>query len=63
MRHKLQVLLVDDEGLLRDGLCAMLNLEDGFAVAGVVSGSRGRWARNRVTPTYVAGGGGPLLPR
>ena len=39
MRRKLQVLVIDDEGLLRDGLCAMLNLEEGFAVAGVVSGT------------------------
>ena len=38
MRRKLQVLLIDDEGLLRDGLCAMLNLEEEVAVAGVVGG-------------------------
>jgi DNA-binding NarL/FixJ family response regulator len=36
MRRKLQVLLVDEEGLLRDGLCAMINQEEGFAIAGVV---------------------------
>jgi DNA-binding NarL/FixJ family response regulator len=39
MRRKLQVLIIDDEGLLRDGLCAMLNLEEGVAVVGVVSGT------------------------
>ena len=39
MRRKLQVLLVDEEGLLRDGLCAMINLEEGFAIAGVISGT------------------------
>lgn len=39
MRRKLQVLLIDEEGLLRDGLCAMINLEEGFAMAGVVSGT------------------------
>jgi DNA-binding NarL/FixJ family response regulator len=36
MCRKLQVLLVDEEGLLRDGLCVMINLEEGFAVAGVI---------------------------
>jgi two-component system response regulator NreC len=39
MRRKLQVLLIDEEGLLRDGLCAMINLEDGFTIAGVISGT------------------------
>jgi len=39
MRRKLQVLLIDEEGLLRDGLCAMINLEEGFAIAGVISGT------------------------
>jgi DNA-binding NarL/FixJ family response regulator len=39
MRRKLQVLLVDEEGLLRDGLCAMINLEESFAIAGVISGT------------------------
>jgi two-component system response regulator NreC len=39
MRRKLQVLLIDEEGLLRDGLCAMINLEESFAVAGVIAGS------------------------
>src|SRR3954469_17259470 len=37
--RKLQVLLIDDEGLLRDGLCALLNLEKEFVVAGAVSGT------------------------
>ena len=36
MRRKLQVLLIDEEGLLRDGLCAMISQEEGFAIAGVV---------------------------
>jgi DNA-binding NarL/FixJ family response regulator len=39
LRRKLQVLLIDEEGLLRDGLCAMINLEEGFAIAGVIAGS------------------------
>jgi DNA-binding NarL/FixJ family response regulator len=39
MRRKLQVLLIDEEGLLRDGLCAMMNLEEGFAIAGVIAGT------------------------
>ena len=39
MRRKLQVLLIDEEGLLRDGLCAMINLEEGFAIAGVIAGT------------------------
>ena len=39
MRRKLQVLLIDEEGLLRDGLCAMINLEEGFAIVGVISGT------------------------
>lgn len=38
-RRKLQVLLLDEEGMLRDGLCAMLNLEEGLAVAAVISGT------------------------
>src|SRR5579862_3659651 len=37
--RKLQVLLIAEEGLLRDGLCAMINLEDGFAIAGAISGA------------------------
>jgi two-component system response regulator NreC len=39
MRRKLQVLLIDEEGLLRDGLCATINLEEGFAICGVISGT------------------------
>jgi DNA-binding NarL/FixJ family response regulator len=39
MRRKLQVLLIDEEGLLRDGLCAMINLEEGFAIGGVIAGT------------------------
>jgi two-component system response regulator NreC len=39
MRRKLQVLLIDEEGLLRDGLCAMISLEEDFAIAGVISGT------------------------
>src|ERR1700736_3595735 len=39
MRRKLQVLLIDEEGLLRDGLCAMINLEESFTIAGVISGT------------------------
>jgi len=36
-RRKHQLLLIDDEGLLRDGLCAVINLEGEIAVAGVIS--------------------------
>jgi len=39
MRRKLQVLIVDDEGLLRDGLCALINLEEGVTVAGAICGA------------------------
>jgi DNA-binding NarL/FixJ family response regulator len=39
IRRKLQVLLIDEEGLLRDGLCALINLEEGFTIAGVISGT------------------------
>jgi two-component system response regulator NreC len=39
MRRKLQVLLLDEEGLLRDGLCALINQEESFAIAAVISGS------------------------
>jgi DNA-binding NarL/FixJ family response regulator len=39
MRRKLQVLIVDDEGLMRDGLCALISLEEGFAVAGAICGT------------------------
>jgi two-component system, NarL family, response regulator NreC len=39
MRRKFQVLLIDEEGLLRDGLCAMINLEESFTIAGVISGT------------------------
>ena len=34
MRRKFQVLRIDEEGMLRDGLCAMINLEEDFVVAG-----------------------------
>ncbi len=39
-RRKLQVLLLDEEGMLRDGLCAMLNLEEDLAVAAVIAGTQ-----------------------
>jgi DNA-binding NarL/FixJ family response regulator len=39
MRRKSQVLLIDEEGMLRDGLCAMINLEEDFVVTGVISGT------------------------
>lgn len=35
-RH--QILLIDEEGLLRDGLCAMLSLEEDYAVIGAIAG-------------------------
>ena len=37
MRRQLQILIVDQEGMLRDGLCAMLNLEEDFAIAGAIA--------------------------
>jgi DNA-binding NarL/FixJ family response regulator len=39
-RRKLHVLLIDEVGMLRDGLCAMLNLEEDLAVAAVISGTQ-----------------------
>jgi two-component system, NarL family, response regulator NreC len=39
MHRKFQVLVIDEEGMLRDGLCAMINLEEDFVVTGVVSGT------------------------
>jgi DNA-binding NarL/FixJ family response regulator len=38
MRRKHQILIVDDDGLLRDGLCALLNAEDDFAVIAAIGG-------------------------
>jgi DNA-binding NarL/FixJ family response regulator len=38
MRRKHQILLIDEEGLLRDGLCALFNLEEEFGVLGVMVG-------------------------
>jgi DNA-binding NarL/FixJ family response regulator len=38
MRRDLQVLIIGDEGLLRDGVCALINLAGGFAVAEAISG-------------------------
>jgi DNA-binding NarL/FixJ family response regulator len=40
LRSKLQVLLMDEEGMLRDGLCAMINLEEELGMAAVVSGTQ-----------------------
>jgi len=40
LRRKLQVLLIDEEGMLRDGLCAMMNLEEELAVAAAICGSQ-----------------------
>jgi len=39
MRRKLQVLLIEEDGLLRAALCAMINLEEGFGIGGVISGT------------------------
>jgi DNA-binding NarL/FixJ family response regulator len=63
MRRKLQVLLVDEEGLLRDGLCAMINLEEGFAIAGVVSGTAALHTVSVPTPPdlIVADFGAPAV--
>lgn len=53
-RRKLQILLMDEEGMLRDGLCAMLNLEEGLGVAAVVSGTQAvRTVTMPVTPDLV----------
>ena len=37
-RPRHQVLLIDDEGLLRDGLCAMISLEEDYSVIGAIVG-------------------------
>ena len=37
MRRKYQVLLIDAEGILRDGLCAMINLEADFALLAAIA--------------------------
>jgi len=37
MASKLQILVIDSDTLLRDGLCALLNLEEGFQAAGAIS--------------------------
>jgi DNA-binding NarL/FixJ family response regulator len=39
MRRKYQVLLIDAEGILRDGLCAMINLEAQFALMAAIAGT------------------------
>jgi DNA-binding NarL/FixJ family response regulator len=39
MRRKYQVLLIDAEGILRDGLCAMINLEEEFALMAAIAGT------------------------
>jgi len=39
MGSKLQILVIDADTLLRDGLCALLNLEEGFQVAAAISGN------------------------
>jgi DNA-binding NarL/FixJ family response regulator len=39
MRRKYQVLLIDAEGILRDGLCAMINLEEDFALMAAIAGT------------------------
>lgn len=36
MRRKLRILLIDREGMLRDGLCALIDGEDGLVLAGAV---------------------------
>ena len=45
LRRKLQVLLIDEEGMLRDGLCAMMNLEEELAVAAAICGSQALQSR------------------
>lgn len=37
-RPRHQVLLIDEEGLLRDGLCAMIGLEEDYSVIGAIRG-------------------------
>jgi len=39
MHHKNQILVIDEEGLLRDGLCALLNLENDVEVVGAIAGA------------------------
>ena len=40
MLRKLKILLVDQEGMLRDGLCAMINSEEELEVAGAITGAQ-----------------------
>jgi two-component system, NarL family, response regulator NreC len=38
MRRKIQTIIIDEESLLRDGLCALLELEDEVEFLGAISG-------------------------
>jgi DNA-binding NarL/FixJ family response regulator len=38
MHSKIQILVIDEEGLLRDGVCALLNLAEDIEVLGVIVG-------------------------
>jgi len=49
--RKLRILLVDEEGILRDGLCALLNSEETLAVARVAGGTAA--LRNLTSPPTV----------
>jgi two-component system, NarL family, response regulator NreC len=39
MGHHTRILVIDDEGLMRDGLCALLCAEDGFELVGAINNS------------------------
>jgi DNA-binding NarL/FixJ family response regulator len=54
MNRKIQILLIDQEGMLRDGLGATIDLEEGFAVAGAITGTSAlRTAGLTVDPDIV----------
>ena len=68
MGSKLQILVIDSDTLLRDGLCALLNLEDGFQAAGAISSFAplARFAPTQppdlvILDTGISGSGGVAL--
>ena len=64
MRRNLQVLIIGNEGLLRDGVCALINLEEGFTVAEVISGaSTVQTVSLSTTPDVIMADFGASSPR
>ena len=51
MRRRIQILVIDGEGLVRDGLCALLQREDGLHLGGTFASARdGVRARGDLSP-------------